>query len=337
MKAVKIILSILLIVVLLAIAFTAGIATGAYYIMTPVGGTEAVRIDIPEGTPASEVAQILEDSKVIKSAFLFRVVLKTSGADRQLKPGVYMISPDKTMMEIIHQLKSGIMRQKLVSIPEGLTINQMAAKLNEKGIVKKADFIAAANSGTFKVNGNTVKSLEGYLLPETYDLPDEFKASDIIARMISEFDSKAVPLYIEHQKSLPFALSLSEVVTLASLIEREAQVPAERPVIASVYYNRMNKGMLLQCDATIQYALGENKPVLTYDDLKIESPYNTYIHKGLPPGPIANPGIESIRAALLPEKTDFLYYVRNDVKNDGSHVFTRSLEEHNQAINQYQK
>ncbi|MCE1245856.1 MAG: endolytic transglycosylase MltG [Firmicutes bacterium] len=326
-----------LVIILMAIAFTAGIAVGAYYILTPVGGGEPVKLTITEGMPASEVAQILEETKVVKSAFLFRIVMKTTGADKQLKPGDYQVSPDQTMMEIVHLLKSGNLRQRLVSIPEGLTIPQIAAKLEEKGIVKKADFLGAVKSGTFNVNGNPTKNLEGYLMPETYDFPEEFKASDVILRMVKEFDTKAVPLYLENQKSLPYALSLAQVVTLASLIEREAQVPAERPVIASVYYNRLKKGMYLQCDATVQYALGENKPVLTYDDLKIDSPYNTYKNPGLPPGPIANPGLESIRAALQPEKTDYLYYVRNDVKNDGSHVFSRSLEEHNQAIQQYQK
>jgi len=155
--------------------------------------------------------------------------------------------------------------------------------------------------------------------------------------MIGAFNDKVVPMYEKKKKNLPYPLSLAQVVTLASLVEREAQLANERPIIATVYYNRLKKGMKLECDATIQYALGKPRHVLKYSDLRIKSPYNTYLHGGLPPGPIANPGLDSIKAVLEPERNDYLYYVRNDVKNDGSHVFSKTFNEHQAAIDKHQK
>jgi UPF0755 protein len=159
----------------------------------------------------------------------------------------------------------------------------------------------------------------------------------VIRVLVRAFNEIALKMYEEKKHELPVELTLHEVITLASMVEREAQVPEERPTIAMVYYNRLKKNMLLQCDATVQFALGKQKEILTYADLKIDSPYNTYLYKGLPPGPIANPGIKSIKAVLAPENNDYLFYVRNDVKNDGSHVFTRTYQEHQDAIRQYQR
>lgn len=317
--------------------FVGGAIYCAHYILTPVGGQNSIKMHIAEGTSASEVAMELERGRIVRNSLLFKLLLKTTGTDKAIKPGDYVFTQKQTMMEILHILKTGNMTQRLVTIPEGLTISQMAELLQEKGIVRKEDFLAAVKNGDFLVNGGKRKTLEGFLLPDTYDFPPNYTASDIIKKMIREFENRVVPAYIEKQKSLPINLTLDEVVIMASLVEREAKIPDERPIIASVYYNRLKKGMLLQCDATIQYALGENKPVLTYDDLKIDSPYNTYIHKGLPPTAIANPGINSIKAVLAPRKTNYLFYVRNDVKNDGSHVFTSTLEEHNEAIRKYQR
>lgn len=337
MKILKGIFLTILFLLLLGAAFVAGIGTGAWYILMPVGGSKTVVFDIPQGETGSGVAAKLEKEELIKDARLFKLVMKVTNSAKDIKPGKYELNQNMTMMEILHRIKTGEGKIRLVTIPEGLTMKEIAALLEEKKIVSAKSFLSSAANDSYFINGNKQDSIEGFLLPDTYDLPARYSAGDIIKRLLKEFDDKAVPLYIESKDKLPHKMSMREIVILASLIEREAQVPGERPVIASVYYNRLKKGMKLQCDATIQYALGKQKEVLKFSDLKVESPYNTYLHEGLPPGPIANPGIESIKAALEPEQTDYLFYVRNDVKNDGSHIFSKTLSEHNNAINNYQK
>jgi UPF0755 protein len=283
------------------------------------------------------VGERLERAGAIKSGLLFRLAARLTGSGSSIKPGEYSISPGKNVMEILGQLKEGGGRLRLVTIPEGLTMKQIAALLEKKGVVSARDFLDAAGKATLSIGGSVPASLEGYLLPETYDIPESYSAGDVLKTLAGDFNRKAVPLYRQNAPSLPVKMTLHQVVVLASMVEREAKVPGERPVIAAVYYNRLKKGMLLQCDATVQYALGEQKEYLTLEDLKIDSPYNTYAHKGLPPGPIANPGLDSIRATLQPEKVDYLYYVRNDVKNDGSHVFSSSYAGHRDAIRKYQR
>ncbi len=337
MKILKGIFLTILFLLLLGAAFVAGIGTGAWYILMPVGGNKTVIVDIPRGETGSAVAAKLEKENLIKDARLFKLVMKVINSAKDIKPGKYELNQNMTMMEILHRIKTGEGKIRLVTIPEGLTIKEIAKLLEEKKIVSGSDFLSAAANNSYFINGNKVDRLEGYLLPDTYDFPAAYTAVDMIKRLVKEFDDRAVPLYKESKGNLPQKMSMDEIVILASLIEREAQIPSERPVIASVYYNRLKKGMKLQCDATIQYALGKQKAVLKFSDLKIKSPYNTYLHEGLPPGPIANPGIDSIKSALNPEKTDYLFYVRNDVKNDGSHIFSRTLSEHNDAINKYQK
>ena len=327
----------LLIIILLGGAYAAGVGTGIYYSLTPAGNGKPVRIDVPEGAPAGEVAQMLEKSGVIQSAWLFKAAIKLTRSESSIKPGHYLISPGNNMMEILNQLKKGSFRMRLVTIPEGLTLKQIAALIEKKGVAGAKDVLRASEDKPFCIQGKKLDNLEGFLLPDTYDFPEEFTAADVLDRMLKAFESNAVPMYERKKDSLPGRLTLKQVVTLASMIEREAQVPSERPVIAMVYYNRLKRGMRMECDATIQYARGEHKEFLKLSDLRIDSPYNTYLHEGLPPGPIANPGIESIRAALNPTPSEYLYYVRNDIKNDGSHVFSRTFSEHNQAIRNYQK
>ena len=337
MKVLKVISIIILLVLALAVSFFAGVGAGAYYLLVPVGGNKSTVIEVPKGATGGVVANRLEKAGLIKKAWLFKLVLKVTDSGKDIKPGKYNLNQNMTMMEILHQIKTGQGKVRFVTIPEGLTLKEIAKLLDEKKITSRDDFLSTAANKEFYVNGKKLKKVEGYLLPDTYDFPKSFTTEDIINRLIKEFDQKAVPSYKKHKDKLPRKMTLNEIVILASLIEREAQVPSERPIIASVYYNRLKKGMKLQCDATVQYALGKTKPILKYSDLEVKSPYNTYLHKGLPPGPIANPGIESIKAALTPEKTTYLYYVRNDVKNDGSHIFTNSLSEHNNAIRKYQK
>jgi len=337
MKIVKILLVIILILAVMCTIFIAGAGLGAYYVMSPVGGGKTVRVDIIEGDSGRVVAEKLQDAGVIKNALLFRLLVRFSGSGAGIKTGSFMINSDDNMMQILEQLKRGQGVLRFITIPEGLTLKEVASLMEEKGVVGRDAFLRAASDKLFKVNGEAVESVEGYLLPDTYDLPAEFSATDVINTMIGAFNDKVVPMYEKKKKNLPYPLSLAQVVTLASLVEREAQLANERPIIATVYYNRLKKGMKLECDATIQYALGKPRHVLKYSDLRIKSPYNTYLHGGLPPGPIANPGLDSIKAVLEPERNDYLYYVRNDVKNDGSHVFSKTFNEHQAAIDKHQK
>jgi UPF0755 protein len=321
----------------LCFAFVAGSLWAVKFLISPVGGQKNVRIEVPQGATARQIGERLEKAGLIRSSLLFRAIVRYTGSGTTFRPGIYMISPDDNLLDILGQLKKGVGRLRLVTIPEGLTLKQVAQQLEKSGVVNAGDFLRTVEESAFKIDGKIPQSLEGYLLPETYDFPERFKSGDILKTMVDAFNTRVAPLYQDRKDSLPMKMSLGQVVTLASLVEREAKRPEERPIIASVYYNRLKKGMMLQCDATVQYALGEQKKYLKLSDLKINSPYNTYVHKGLPPGPIANPGIQSIRAVLEPKTTNYLFYVRNDVKNDGSHVFSTTFGEHNKAIKKYQK
>lgn len=337
MKVLKVVLIILLAVVLLAAAFAAGAVAAGFYIIKPMGGAKPVRITVPKGAGAGQVAEKLEKKGLVRHAILFRLAVRVTDSGRDIKPGKYLVDPNKNIMEILSQIKKGEGKLRLITVPEGLTMKQIAKLMEKENAAKAQEFIKSARDDTYKVDGKILKKVEGYLLPDTYDFPARYKAPDIIGKMVDAFNKNAVPLYKKKKDDLPKKLTLHQVVTLASMVEREAQVPSERPVIAAVYYNRMKRGMRLECDATVQYALGKTKQYLKYSDLKVKSPYNTYLHEGLPPGPIANPGIKSIKAVLNPEKHDYLYYVRNDVKNDGSHVFSKTYQQHRAAIQKYQK
>ncbi|MFP4496684.1 MAG: endolytic transglycosylase MltG [Vulcanimicrobiota bacterium] len=336
MKYLKTVAVILVIALLLALVFALGVGVGFYSLLTPQKG-EKVVIEIPKGATGAQVARQLEEKGAINQAFLFRVVMKLSDSGDEMKPGRYEVDPDKNMIQILEQLKKGGGELRLVSIPEGLTLKQVAQLLDEKGIVKKEEFLITAGEKPFEVNGKPPASLEGYLLPNTYDFPVYYDSEKTIQTMVDAFNEKAVFQYEKKKDSLPVSLSLHEVVTLASMVEREAQVEKERAKIANVYYNRLKKGMKMECDATVRYALEKFKDYLKYSDLRVDSPYNTYVYTGLPPGPIANPGLESIKATLNPENHNYYYYVRNDVKNDGSHIFSKTYAEHNAAIRKYQR
>ncbi len=337
MKVVKILLLILLALVILAGTFAGGAAYATYYIINPMGGDEPVRVDIPPGAYASDVGELLVRSRLVRDARLFRLTLRLTKSEKDLKPGTYFIDPNQNMMEIINQLKTGHGKIHLVTIPEGLVLDQIARLLEKEGIITSQDFHEALRDNTYRINGEEMESLEGYLLPDTYDFPRHFEADDVISTMVDDFNRRVVPIYNEKKKNMPRELTLHQVITLASMVEREAQVASERPKIAQVYFNRMDRNMRLECDATVQFALGKQKEVLTYRDLEVDSPYNTYLHPGLPPGPIASPGLDSVNAVLDPEPNPYLFYVRNDVKNDGSHVFGRNYSEHQENIRNYQR
>jgi UPF0755 protein len=295
------------------------------------GRRPAQIIKVEAGSTAAEVGRVLEEKDLIPSAFAFRVIARFSGQGAAIRAGYYEIKPSEAPLKILEKLVRGQTLVHRVTVPEGLTLREVALLLEQQKIVKAADFLAVASRQGRRFGADLPDNLEGYLFPDTYELPWVVTAEEVVAAMVGQFREKALPLWTDQAP-----LSLRDTVILASLVEREARLPAERPVIAGVYLNRLKRGMPLGCDATIQYALGK-RTAPTWQELEIDSPYNTYLRPGLPPGPICNPGRACFEAAVKPKKTGYLYYVRNDVKGDGSHIFTSSLEEHNDAIRRYQR
>ncbi|MBB6735435.1 endolytic transglycosylase MltG [Cohnella zeiphila] len=304
-----------------------------------------VRVTIEKGMGAKSVAEELEKDGIIRNAFLFGMWMKLSDEGSKFQAGDYDMRPGLTRDEIVEMLNTG----KTVAadtvhftIPEGFTADQIADRLATAGYVDKTAFLQAlskpeqitGSSWTKDIpkNSKLKYPLEGYLFPETYELKKGSTVTDILNRMASELDVKLNQLPDDWQTTMQDrGLTMHEVLTIASLVEREVVLDEERPIVASVIENRLDKKMPLQIDATVQYALGKQKEKLTNDDLKVESPYNTYLHAGLPPGPIASPGIKSIEAAIYPADTDYLYYV---TKKDGTnqHLFASTYKQHQKNI-----
>ncbi len=304
----------------------------------PSGDSKPVVFEIPQGATGNEVARALEKKGLIRSALSFRAILyykKKSKGHVFFKSGFYKIDPGKPAIKIFEQLIKGEQLTKRVTIPEGLTLRETAALLDKNGICSQRNFIVLAEKHGKEFGSSYPVNLEGYVFPDTYSFPWKTSARQVIATMLSRFDEITAPMWKKYGGKN--GLDFYHTLILASMVEKEAQLAKERPLIAGVYINRLRKGMLLQCDATVQYALGRPHKILTLHDLKYVSPYNTYKYPGLPPGPICNPGKDALLAAMKPKDTLFLFYVRNDVKNDGSHVFTKSFSEHQDAIRKYQR
>lgn len=303
----------------------------------PLDITGTVSVIVPKNASSSSVAHILYDKGLIKSPLVFILYTRFKGVDQQIKAGQYELSFSYSLQKIINQLKQGALTNPRVTVPEGYTVEQIADLLCSKGLIDRNNFLQEVKSGSFQYDfienlDNASYSLEGYLFPDTYYLNISVPEHDIIDLMLSRFEEKIKSLnYKERAARMKF--TLHEAVTIASIIEKEARVENERPIIASVIENRLRKGMPLQIDATVQYALGDQKPKLYYKDLEINSPYNTYKINGLPPGPIASPGEASLLAVINPAQTEYLYYV---AKPDGAHAFARTLDEHNSNKLKYQ-
>ncbi len=298
----------------------------------PDGVRQAAVVEIPQGATAAGIGEILETKGLIRSALAFRILVRFGGQEGAIRAGHYTLSASENPVRILDHLVKGDTLQRRVTFPEGLTLAEVAEILERHEVCPAQEFLELARTRGRDFDPGFPENLEGYLFPDTYDLPWECSATEVLRIMTSRFQEVFNPLFSEKAP-----LGRIETVILASLVEREAQVHSERPVIAGVYLNRLAEGMLLQCDATVQYALGRQKAILTHRDLEIESPYNTYRHPGLPPGPICNPGRAALEAAIRPERTEYLFYVRNDVKGDGSHVFSRNYTEHQQSIDRYQR
>ncbi len=301
------------------------------YLKSAVILDEEVTVTIPEGASTSTISGLLQEAGVVRSGLLFTLYARQENIDSSLKPGEYTFSDEKITYEDIAAilLEGKQLRGEQVVIPEGFTVKQIAARLVERGFVEEAAFWDYAENGDFSYDylpaPGTENRLEGFLFPETYEILPDWTEREIIDAMLAQFHSVWTEEWQARAKELGY--TPLEIVTIASMIERETSVDFERPIVAGVIYNRLEQGMMLQIDATIQYALGEQKDRLLYSDLEIDSPYNTYKIQGLPPGPIACPGAACIEAALYPEESDYLYY---RTKNDGTgeHYFAETYEEH---------
>ena len=297
-----------------------------YVVSGPVKSkSEAQRIVwIRPQTGALTIATALRDAGVIRSRFAFLAVAVARGTRRHLLAGEYEFAPGLSLLEIVRRLEQGRGLVHEVTIPEGFAAQQIAELLADKGLVDRDRFVSLLQDRqTLEQYGFGGGSLEGYLFPDTYRLIKGMTEDAIIQRMVRRFQEVFGPK--EQRRAEELGMSVPEIVTMASLIEREARVPEERPLISSVFHNRLRRGMPLQSDPTVLYGLSRFSGKLTKANLQAQSPYNTYLNQGLPPGPIANPGRASILAALHPASSRFLYFVS---RNDGTHAFSHTLKEH---------
>jgi UPF0755 protein len=314
-------------IVIIAIAAVYTLYMGKESKPVEPGSKTYVTVTIPTGTGTEGIANILDENRIIDNTGVFKLLSKSKGYDGKFKAGQYSLSPGMSMEEIMEVLLTGKAETVRFTIPEGYDIKRTTAKLSEEGLINAETFAKEIETGQFdyeflKDAPSGASRLEGFLFPDTYEIFANANEHDIIDKMLYQFNKEFKDEYYARAEEL--GMSVRDVITLASIIEREARVPEDRPVIASVFYNRMKINMPLQSCATVQYILGEQKSVLSIKDTKIESPYNTYLHPGLPPGPIASPGADSIQAALYPADTDYLYFL---AKGDGSHAFSSTYDQ----------
>ena len=327
-----------LFLVALAVAGAVG-AAGFLYMRTsePFKGYQGAEqfVTIEPGSGSRTIGQRLIDAGVVRDAVTFRAALWLSGRARSLQAGEFRFDRPMTPADVIDKIARGDVHNLRITFPEGLTIREMARIYEQQGFGTAADFIEAAGdtSGIRDIDMEAT-DVEGYLFPETYSVPRGTTGSTLVSLMVGRFRQLFTA---EMQRSAQAqGLTPRDAVALASLVEKETAQPAERPVVAAVYLNRLKIGMGMQADPTVIYALqraGRYDGNLRRDDLLFDSPYNTYRYSGLPPGPIASPGLASLQAAVSPAAVDYLYFVS---RNDGSHVFARTLAEHNENVRRYQ-
>lgn len=317
-----------------------------------------VRFTVEPGTPARLIGQQLQAAGLITDARLFEAYVRVNGLATQLEAGAFILTPAMTLAEIAETLQHAEAASLTITIPEGWRAEQISDYLADAGVFGE-DSAALTRYRTQIQTGDLVgldpaqyaflqarptgASLEGYLFPDTYEVPLEgATAQDLLARQLETFARRVVSLYEAAVAQQTTTLSLYEVLTVASIVEREAVVAAERPAIAGVYLNRLAIGMKLEADPTVQYAMGYQAatdqwwktPVFLEEYSSVDSPYNTYLYPGLPPGPIANPGLSSIQAVLQPEQHDYLYFVALP-DGSGRHVFAQTFEEHSENVRRY--
>lgn len=295
-----------------------------------------VVFEVEKGQPAKEIALNMKKNGIIKKTWPFLVGYRIFFSAQSLKAGEYAIAIPDSPKNILQVLSEGSVYLHSITIPEGLIIQEIAGLLDSEGFAAKQDFLQdVAETSLISSLDKDAPNLEGYLFPETYRFAKGTPSEEIVAAMVFQFTKVFAQEWIE--RAVELGMSIRDIVTLASLIEKETSLREEKKIISAVFHNRLKIGMKLDCDPTIIYVLkleGRFKDRLRTRDLKYDSPFNTYLYSGLPPGPIANPGRGSLQAALYPTDEKFLYFVS---KNDGSHHFSQTFREHQNAVNKYQR
>jgi UPF0755 protein len=294
-----------------------------------------VFVDVPSGVGPATIGARLVEAGVVRDAMTFRAALWVSGRARELKAGEYRFTDAMTPRDVIDKIARGDVYRRSITFPEGLTITEMAQIFEKSGFGSAVEFEQAARDpGPIRALDPGAPDLEGYLFPETYSLPRNTPASVLVGQMVSHFEKALTPEMRDAYRAR--GLSVREAVAVASLVEKETSVDAERPIVAAVYLNRHRIGMPMQADPTVIYALQRARRYdgnIRREDLQFDSPYNTYRYPGLPPGPIAAPGRAALLAVARPADVDYLYFVS---RNDGSHVFAGTLVEHNRNVREWQ-
>ncbi|GAA0861207.1 endolytic transglycosylase MltG [Paraclostridium tenue] len=330
------VISIITIIILGLIAGYIYIQIGPY----DKNSKKEIIVKIPNGSTLTDVSNILKENKVIKNKVLFKAVSKFKPNEHGVKAGKYLLRQSYSNSKVLDILFSGKTYNDgiKVTIPEGSTYKEVIKYLTSKGIGNKEVYEKLINNpkefySEFKfLDEKDIISLEGFLYPDTYHFDKNVTEKEVLSTMLKRFEKMYTDKFKREQKER--GLTLQQVVNLASIIEKEAVLDEDRPMIASVFYNRLDVDMPLQSDATIQYIFDERKDRVMYKDLKIKSPYNSYINKGLPPTPISNPGVKSIQAVLNPANSDYLYFVATI---DGKNNYSKTYEEHLKHVESYKK
>jgi UPF0755 protein len=304
----------------------------AWAVLLPLQPTETKFVLLRPGWSTRHIAQDLQREGVIRSSAAFLMLQYAQGL-RTLKAGEYKFDEPASALQVWRRLVRGDVYARTVVVPEGYTMFDIAAAVEQAGLGTAADFLTAAKGDVFLLReiDPTAQSLEGYLFPDTYQFTRIDSAHDMAAAMVRRFRQEA------HKIGLLGNADTHRIVTMASIVEKETAVPEERPLVASVYYNRLARNMALGADPSVVYAAllaGRYRGTIYQSDLQFDSPYNTYKYPGLPPGPIANPGLASLQAAMHPAQSDFLYFVSD---NNGHHRFARTLEEHTRNVIAYRR
>ncbi len=284
------------------------------------------------GMGFDQIAQLLTHDHLVRRPMLFKWYARLNGFDRRLQAGEYVLSTKMSPRQILAELASGNIRMHRLTIPEGYCLKQVAQVVADAGLADRGDFLDVAMDAAFVQSlGIDASSAEGYLFPETYFFPGEVSTRAIAQQMIEMFWHVFNP--VRQKQARLIGMTVHQVVTLASIVEKETAQASERPLIASVFHNRLKNKMRLQSDPTVIYGIEDFQGNITRKHLRQATPYNTYVIKGLPPGPIACPGAAAIDAVLYPAQSQFLYFVS---RKDGTHQFSRTLTEHNRAVRKFQ-
>lgn len=298
------------------------------------GADKKIHVKVTEGMTTAEIADQLVARDVINSSLKFRFLARVRGYDGRLKPGTYTFDYNMADEDVFEKLLTGEKHLVRFTIPEGFGVREIAARLEELELVDSEDFLKAAETFApydyMHRHPNVIYAAEGFLFPETYAVESDYSVEEILEMMAGEFDRRVTEEMRKQAREKN--LSVYELATLASLVEREVRYAEDLPVVAQVFFKRLEMGMPLQTDASLQYLLDEPKEDLSIEDTQIESPYNTYLHAGLPPGPIASAGMAAIEAVLHPAKTDYLYFVAD---RDGHNHYAYTYDEHLNLVNQY--